>query len=296
MTQENEQLKENFNFRQLLAPKSPFTILSEMIGTEAQFEYTDNPPLPPHSERDLADSGERHTLISSIENDNSMGTGSTYEQARDECSESAIMSVILRRYRQIRPEKNKEELLLADETPFELASMAIHKMLVEWNEIDGFELPQQLSDAINPMSSCVVKTSVADKLDWIKGGVLSEHLVEKETSKLAKKVRNNICRRCNDRVFITDQKVDGGFMWHNSCFTAQAKEDMARDPLGYLNNIHSGVQFIDLTCWGSGPEKTFTIGATLDGETYCGSGQNKKTAKQNCARSILSHRYPNGNY
>ena len=49
MTQENEQLKENFNFRQLLAPKSPFTILSEMIGTEAQFEYTDGT----HSNIDL---------------------------------------------------------------------------------------------------------------------------------------------------------------------------------------------------------------------------------------------------
>ena len=38
--------------------------------------------------------------------------------------------------------KSKEELLLEDETPFELASIAIFKMLNEW-EANGFHLPQE---------------------------------------------------------------------------------------------------------------------------------------------------------
>ena len=38
--------------------------------------------------------------------------------------------------------KTKEELLMEDETPFELASIAIFKMLNEW-EAKGFELPQE---------------------------------------------------------------------------------------------------------------------------------------------------------
>ena len=39
--------------------------------------------------------------------------------------------------------KTKEEMLLEDETPFELASIAIFKMFNEW-EAAGYELPRSI--------------------------------------------------------------------------------------------------------------------------------------------------------
>ena len=73
-----------------------------------------------------------HTLVTKIDGDVSSGTGPSHEIAKNIASEHAIMGVVARRYEAINDMarkglKSKDELLLEDETPFELASIAIFK-------------------------------------------------------------------------------------------------------------------------------------------------------------------------
>ncbi len=64
--------------------------------------------------------------------------------------------------------KSKDELLLEDETPFELASMAVFKMLNEW-EAKGFELPYDLEDILYTSH---LYLPVKERLGWIRGSNL----------------------------------------------------------------------------------------------------------------------------
>ena len=142
LTSEEKQRIENNNIKQLVAPKPPYKILNEMVGQNVTFEYTANPPLPPGVEKVQ----EMHTLLTTIDGDRSSGTGPSFEIAKNICAEHAIMTVVSKRYVALNNltsegSKTKEELLMGDETPFELASIAIFKMLNEW-EAKGFELPQ----------------------------------------------------------------------------------------------------------------------------------------------------------
>ena len=143
ITSEQRQRIENNNLKQLVAPKPPHKILSEMVGRSVKYEYTDNPPLPPG----VVELQEMHTLLTTIDGDKSSGTGPSFDIAKNICSEHAIMTVVAKRYEAMNKtaaegSKTKEELLIEDETPFELASIAIFKMLNEW-EAKGFELPQE---------------------------------------------------------------------------------------------------------------------------------------------------------
>merc|ERR1712200_252773 len=128
--------------------------------------YAENPPLPPGAEQ----FDEVHTLTVEIDGEKSSGTGPSHEIAKNICAEHAIMGVVARRYKAIneivaKGGKNKEELLLDDETPFELASIAIFKMLNEW-EAGGFELPQAISDVLYSQQMFV---PVKQRLAWIRG-------------------------------------------------------------------------------------------------------------------------------
>ena len=143
LTSEQRQRIENNNLKQLVAPKPPHKILSEMVGRSVKYEYTDNPPLPPG----VIQLQQMHTLLTTIDGDKSSGTGPSFDIAKNICSEHAIMNVVAKRYEEMNKtaaegSKTKEELLMEDETPFELASIAIFKMLNEW-EAKGFELPQE---------------------------------------------------------------------------------------------------------------------------------------------------------
>ena len=111
-----------------------------------------------------------HTLLTEVEGDTSTGTGPTHEIAKNICAEHAIQGVVSRRYAAInsgatKDGKNREEMLLEDETPFELASIAIFKMLNEW-EAGGFELPQAISDVLYSQQMFV---PVKQRLAWIRG-------------------------------------------------------------------------------------------------------------------------------
>ena len=133
LTSEEKQKIENNNLKQLVAPKPPHKILNEMMGGRVKYEYTDNPPLPPGAQ----ETAEMHTLVTTIDGDKSSGTGPSHEIAKNICAEHAIMEVVARRYEAIgemaqKGESSREDLLLEDETPFELASIAIFKMLNEW--------------------------------------------------------------------------------------------------------------------------------------------------------------------
>ena len=153
--------------KQLVAPKPPHRILNEMVGGGVKFEYTENPPLPPGM---FLDEGMNlHTLLTEVEGDTSTGTGPTHEIAKNICAEHAIQGVVSRRYAAInsgasKDGKNREEMLLEDETPFELASIAIFKMLNEW-EAGGFELPQAISDVLYSQQMFV---PVKQRLAWIR--------------------------------------------------------------------------------------------------------------------------------
>merc|ERR1719411_2342225 len=63
---------------------------------------------------------------------------------------------------------SKEELLLEDETPFELASIAIYKLLNEW-ESKGYELPPDLEDVLYTSHLYI---PVKERLGWIRGSNL----------------------------------------------------------------------------------------------------------------------------
>ena len=167
LTSVEKQKIENHNMKQLVAPKPPHRILNEMVGGGVKFEYTENPPLPPGS---FDEGANLHTLLTEVEGDTSTGTGPTHEIGKNICAEHAIQGVVSRRYAAInsgatKDGKNREEMLLEDETPFELASIAIFKMLNEW-EAGGFELPQAISDVLYSQQMFV---PVKQRLAWIRG-------------------------------------------------------------------------------------------------------------------------------
>merc|ERR1719392_661292 len=130
-----------------------------MTGGGVRFEYTENPPLPPGML--IQDMPALHTLITEVDGDTSTGTGPSHEIAKNICSEHAIMGVVSRRYHNMnemvskglktkdeamledetpfelaskleRGLKTKDEAMLEDEAPLELASIALFKMLNEW--------------------------------------------------------------------------------------------------------------------------------------------------------------------
>merc|ERR1719292_119715 len=114
-----------------------------------------------------------HTLLTEVEGDTSTGTGPTHEIAKNICAEHAIQGVVSRRYAAInsgasKDGKNREEMLLEDETPFELASIAVFKMLNEW-EAAGCELPPAIEDVLYAPQMFV---PVKQRLGWIRGANL----------------------------------------------------------------------------------------------------------------------------
>jgi len=250
---------ENHNMKQLVAPKPPFRILNEMVGGGVRFEYTENPPLPPGVAEDVP----LHTLLTEVEGDTSTGTGPTHEIAKNICAEHAIMGVVSRRYAAIgQGGRTKDERLLEDETPFELASIAIFKMLNEW-EASGFELPPAISDVLYSQQMFV---PVKQRLEWIRGSNLG----------------------------FTAPLVGG-------VNTAGRKRPMTmpaagaleqKNPVSFLNEIRGHPpDYVLLGTWGAGPKAVFTMGANIDGVPYSGTGANKKEAKKACAKDILAKLY-----
>merc|ERR1711971_162189 len=101
------------------------------------------------------------------------GTGPSHEIAKNICAEHAIMGIVTKRYDNMNQMvaqgvKTKEDMLLEDETPFELASIAVFKMFNEW-EAGGYELPRSVE-------SCLYSTNqfvpVKQRLGWIRGSNL----------------------------------------------------------------------------------------------------------------------------
>lgn len=255
---------ENHNMKQLVAPKPPHRILNEMVGGGVRFEYTENPPLPPGMM--MGDMPQLHTLITDVEGDTSTGTGPSHEIAKNICAEHAIMGVVSRRYHAMsdtakKGEKTKDELMVEDETPFELASIAIFKMLNEW-EASGYELPQAISDVLYSQQMFI---PVKQRLGWIRGSNMGY-----------------------------STPITGGVN------TAGRKRPMMmpapgsieqKNPVSFLNEIRGAVDYILLGTWGTGPNAVFTMGVNIDGVPYSGNGPNKKDAKKNCAKEILSKLY-----
>ena len=166
LTSDQRARVENNNMKQLVAPKPPCQILQEMRGGGVTFEYTENPPLPPGQM--MQDCPPMHTLITEIEGDRSSGTGPTHEIAKNICSEHAIMGVVTKRYEEMRQTgRSREDLLLEDETPFELASIAMFKLLNEW-EAGGWTVPASMERVLYGP----VCPPVKQRLAWIRGSNL----------------------------------------------------------------------------------------------------------------------------
>jgi len=250
--------------KQLVAPKPPHKILNEMTGGGVKFEYTENPPLPPGIMLD--DMPAMHTLMTKIEGDVSTGTGPTHEIAKNICSEHAIMEVVSRRYQGMnekvgRGETTKEELLLQDETPFELASIAIFKMLNEW-EAAGYELPREIEDVLYAQQ---MFAPVKQRLGWIRGSNMGYSTAIQGGVNLSSRKRP-----------ITTASLEGG---------------SEKNPVAFLNELRGPVEYIQLASWGTGPNLVFTMGVNIDGVPYSGTGPSKKAAKISCAKQVLSQLY-----
>merc|ERR1719167_431137 len=115
LTSLEKQKIENHNMKQLVAPKPPHRILNEMVGGGVKFEYTENPPLPP--DMMMEEMPSMHTLITEIDGDTSTGTGPSHEIAKNICSEHAVMSIVSKRYENMKELaekgiKTKEEMLM----------------------------------------------------------------------------------------------------------------------------------------------------------------------------------------
>ena len=249
---------------QLVAPKPPHRILNEMVGGGVRFEYTENPPLPPGMME--CDMPQLHTLITDVEGDTSTGTGPTHEIAKNICAEHAIMGVVSRRYEKMaltasQGGESKDEMLLVDETPFELASIAIFKMLNEW-EAAGYELPQAINDVLYSQQMFV---PVKQRLSWIRGSNMGF------STPITGGV--NTAGRKRPMVMPDTASIDG------------------KNPVSFLNEIRGAVDYILLGTWGTGPQQVFTMGVNIDGVPYSGNGPNKKDAKKNCAKEILAKLY-----
>lgn len=231
-----------------------------MVGGGLRFEYTENPPMPP--EMMTYDMPELHTIMTEVEADTSTGTGPTHEIAKNICAEHAIMGVVSRRYARINATArdwgtSKDEMLTEDETPFELASIAIFKMLNEW-EASGYELPQAISDVLYAQQMFI---PVKQRLSWIRGSNMG----------YSTPITGGVSTSGRKRPMT---------MPAPSCIEQ-------KNPVSFLNEIRGAVEYIMLGTWGTGPNIVFTMGVNVDGVPYSGSGQNKKEAKQNCAKEIL---------
>lgn len=255
---------ENHNMKQLVAPKPPHKILNEMTGGGVRFEYTENPPLPPGMM--MEDMPALHTLITDIDGDVSTGTGPSHEIAKNICSEHAIMGVVSRRYHNMnemadKGVKTKDELMLEDETPFELASIAVFKMLNEW-EAAGYELPPAIEDVLYAQQMFV---PVKQRLGWIRGSNLGY-----------------------------STPIQGGVNLSNRKrpMTMPAGGSLEqKNPVAFLNEVRGPVDYEELGTWGTGPNMVFTMGVNIDGIPYSGTGPNKKDAKKACAQEILAKLY-----
>jgi len=264
LTNEEKAKIENHNMKQLVAPKPPHRILNEMVGGGVTFEYTENPPLPPGAM--MGEMPTLHTLITKIEGDTSTGTGPSHEIAKNICAEHAIMGVVSRRYSTMNNivssgTKPKEEMMLEDETPFELASIAIFKMLNEW-EAAGYELPQAIEDVLySPQMFIPVK----QRLGWIRGSNMG------------------FSTPINGGVNLAGRKRPMSMPPGGSLDQ--------KNPVSFLNEIRGTVEYMLLGTWGTGPSTVFTVGCNIDGVPYSGNGPNKKEAKKACAKDILGRLY-----
>lgn len=267
MTSEQRSRIENNNLKQLVAPKPPHKILNEMMGGKVAYEYAENPPLPPGAEQ----FDEVHTLTVEIDGEKSSGTGPSHDIAKNICSEHAIMGVVARRYDAINEMvtkglKSKDELLLEDETPFELASMAIYKMLNEW-EAKGYELPQDLEDILYTSH---LYLPVKERLSWIRGSNLG-YFTPIEGPKAA-----------NQRPGMRKKPMQ------------MPSQDAIgqKNPVAFLNEIRGQVEYVELGAYGQTPDNmTYTVGTNIDGVPYSGVGESKKDAKKNCAIDVLTRLY-----
>ena len=245
--------------KQLVAPKAPTKVLNEMVGGGIKFEYTENPPLPPGMM--LENMPNMHSLITNINGETSTGTGPTHEIAKNICSEHAIMSIVSNRYDKMndlaaKGLKSKEEMMLEDETIFELASVAIFKMLNEW-EAGGYELPRPVEEALYANSNQFLP--VKQRLSWIRGSNLG---------------------------FSTPLQSSGRKrgMSEQGCLEQ-------KNPVAFLNEIRGNTEYSQLGSWGTGTNQVFSMGVNIEGVAYSGSGPSKKEAKKNCAKDVLAKLY-----
>jgi hypothetical protein len=210
------------------------------------------------------------TLAVTIDGETSSGTGPSHDIAKNICSEHAIMGVVTRRYDAINEMvnkglKSKDELLLEDETPFELASMAVYKMLNEW-EAKGFELPWDLEDILYTSH---LYLPVKERLGWIRGSNLGYFtpLEAPPGTTRARGQRKKTMRMPTESVLGTKNAV------------------------AFLNEIRGQVEYMELGQHGTNPDITFNIGVNIDGVPYSGSGTSKKDAKKACAADVLIRLY-----
>lgn len=249
--------------KQLVAPKPPHRILNEMVGAPVRYEYTENPPVPDELMTDEV--AKLHTLMTVVDGDSSTGTGPNHEIAKNICAESAIMKVITRRYEEMNKKeqegKNKDDLLVKDETPFELASIAIFKLLNEW-EAGGFELPQALVDALYSQQMVV---PAKQRGDWIKSSNMGYSTA----------ITGGLTTSCRKRPMArpTDECIE------------------SKNPVAFLNEIRGALDYVLVGTWGSGNGTIFTMGVNIDGVAYSGAAPSKKDAKKNCAKEILAKLY-----
>jgi len=238
-------------------------ILNEMVGGGIKFEYTENPPLPPGMMMD--DMPAMHTLITNIDGDTSTGTGPSHEIAKNICSEHAVMKIVEKRYENMNEMskkgiKTKEDFLLEDESPFELASIAIFKMFNEW-EAAGYELPRSIEQVLYATNQFV---PVKQRLAWIRGSNLGY------TTPL--------------------QGVNTPGRKRPMTMPSQGSLEQ-KNPVAFLNEIRGNVVYTLLGTWGTGPNMVFSMGTNIDGVAYSGTGANKKDAKKNCAKDVLNKLY-----
>jgi len=258
MTPEQKQHAENHNIKQLVAPKPPFVILNEMVGGGVQYEYTENPPIPDF----VGYLPQLHTLMTEIDGDISTGTGPRYEIAKNICAEHAIQGVVSRRYEGLKKlvesgTKTREELLLEDETPFELASIAIFKMMNDW-QADGYEIPEPIQDVIYSRQGFI---PAKQRLGWIRGSNMGFNAYQLDPQGRRKPI-------------TMPGNTEG------------------KNPVAFLNEIRGNVEYVLLGMYGNCEENySFTIGCNIDGVPYSGSGKTKKDAKKNCAMDVLSRLY-----
>ena len=245
--------------KQLVAPKAPTKVLNEMVGGGIKFEYTENPPLPPGLL--LENIPNMHTLITDINGETSTGTGPTHEIAKNICSEHAIMNIVSKRYDKMndlaaKGLKSKEEMMLEDETMFELASVAIFKMLNEW-EAGGYELPRSLEEVLYASSDQFLP--VKQRVSWIRGSNLGFSTPLQSCGR----------KRAGSEPGSQEQK----------------------NPVAFLNELRGNTEYSQLGSWGAGPNLVFSMGVNIDGVPYSGTGPSKKEAKRNCAKDVLAKLY-----